>query len=77
MMSWHNAWGPENWVLMGLVMVLFWAAVVATVFAVVRRNRHAPVPPIGEARRILDRRFAQGEISGDEYSHQRDLLRTA
>lgn len=30
----------------------------------------------GDAERLLDERFARGEIDADEYTHCRDLLRS-
>ena len=35
---WGNGWGWAGWVLMGVVMVLFWAAVI--------RHRHRPCHPL-------------------------------
>jgi hypothetical protein len=33
-----------------------------------------PAPPADSARRILDERFARGEIDDDEYRHRREVL---
>lgn len=78
MMNWNNGWSLETWLVMGFAMVLFWSLIVTVVFAVVRWTRRGPdpTPPVDDARCILDRRFAHGEITDDEYTHQRHLLRT-
>lgn len=79
MMNWNNGWGLENWLVMGFAMVLFCSLIVTVVFAVIRWSGRSPDPtmPTDDARSILDRRFAQGEITDDEYTRQRHLLRTS
>jgi putative membrane protein len=77
-------WGM--WVFMAIVFVLFWAAIVGGIFALVRYGRERqtsspPLPPGSEgggdrARQVLDERFARGEIDHDEYVKRRDLLRS-
>ncbi len=37
----------------------------------------APTGPSSEALRILDERFARGEIDAEEYTRRRDLLRNS
>lgn len=66
-MGW--AGGIGMLVLMALVLA---ALVVLAVFLV----RRAPQPPSpdGTARRILDERFARGEIDQEEYERRRDAL---
>ncbi len=59
---------------MSLMMLIFWALVGAGVVWLVRGRRGAPSPGVGEARRILDERFARGEISEDDFRQRRDLL---
>ncbi|GAA4880581.1 hypothetical protein GCM10023203_34470 [Actinomycetospora straminea] len=79
---WGYGWGG-GWMipLMGVSAVLWWVLVVAIVVGVVRWLRVAPggATPAGpgpraEAREILDRRFAQGEIDADEYAERRRVL---
>lgn len=103
MMSWYGgAWGPGQWVGMGLGMLLFWGVIIALVIALLRwtgpghRHEHvhqqmpmagqaplappaapaAPTPPGPSARalQILDERFAQGELTEDEYRARRTVL---
>jgi uncharacterized membrane protein len=55
--------------------VLVVGAILVVAFLVIRAQSPAPHPMIGEtALQILDRRFASGEISADEYKTARDLL---
>jgi putative membrane protein len=66
----------------GLVlMILFWAGLIALAIWLIR----ALFPPVGQppappterdlnAREILDRRFARGEISREEYDLMRETI---
>jgi putative membrane protein len=69
----HGAWGWGWMTLMMAVMVLFWGAVIFGVFWLIRSvaaggsgpgesydSRESPVE-------ILDRRFAEGEITEEDY----------
>ncbi len=78
-MMWDNGWGTGQWVAMSLMMVLFWGLIIFAVVALVRSTRsegHSlSSPPLAhDARRILDERFARGEIDAEEYVQRRDLL---
>ncbi len=80
MMRYHDGgWGPGAWIAMALVMVVFWGVVVTAIVFAVRGWRHesaTPAAPTGDsAQRILDERFARGEIDADEYQRRRDVLR--
>ncbi len=81
MMGWYG-WGWGGWLVMSLVMLVFWALVIAGVVALVRSSRSQDRRPPGdgapgdEAGRILAERFARGELTEEQYTHQRDLLRT-
>jgi putative membrane protein len=61
------------------VMVLFWGAVAWIVIALMRRNTrdHEVVAPSSQpdAMRLLDARYARGEIDDGEYRHRREVLR--
>ena len=84
MSDWHdNGWGGGTWIAMVLMMLAFWALIAVLVVYVVRSLGHrpadhdsAPGPPADQALRILDERFARGEIDADEYNQRRDVLRS-
>jgi putative membrane protein len=72
-----------------IFLVLIIGAVIWVVMALVRERdyRHhghddkvvhngPPVAKGSDAMRILDERFARGEIDADDYQHRRDLLRS-
>ena len=88
MYGWHDGgWGGGGWVLMVVLMVLFWSTIVAVAVMFFRHLRggygpttpYPPVPPgtpgPDQALRILEERFARGEIDADEFSKRRDLIR--
>jgi putative membrane protein len=56
-----------------VLMVLVLAALVSLAFVLARRGPRPPTPA-DTARRILDERFARGEIDQEEYEHRRDAL---
>lgn len=79
---WGNGWGWGGWVLMGVVMVLFWAGVITAIVLAVRylvrsggasggSSRYEPPHPED----VLAGRFARGEIDEDEYRRRITLLR--
>lgn len=77
-MMWHDGWGwgvAGFWAML-LLMVLFWGAVVALVAWAIREFRPKAEPPFGrgDAIRILEERFARGEIDADEFQRRRDIL---
>ena len=81
MYHWHDGgWGPGTWIAMGLMMLVFWGVVAfLVVYAVRSLGRRTPdsgTPPSDPALRILDERFARGEIDADEYNQRRELLRS-
>lgn len=84
-----GGWGWGAWVLMAVMMVLFWSAIVAVAVMFFRHHQggqvhhdHGPLAPQSrhadsqdQALRILDERFARGEIDTEEYTQRRDLIR--
>lgn len=84
MYDWHDGgWGPGRWIGMGLMLLAFWSLIAALVVYVVRNVGHraadhggAGVAPPDQAMRILDERFARGDIDADEYNQRRDVLRS-
>ena len=84
MYDWHDTgWGPGMWIAMGLMMLAFWGLIAVLVVYVVRNLGHRPpdhsgtsAAPPDQALRILDERFAHGDIDADEYNQRRDVLRS-
>jgi putative membrane protein len=77
-MMWYGddpGWG--GWLLMTFGMVAFWTLVVVAVIALVRGLRddggHGR-PAEADPRRLLDERFARGEIDAEDYKARRELL---
>ena len=74
-------WGL--WLLMSLAMLVFWGILAWAVVNIVRHNNahrdgrsQSPAGTGGsDALRILDERFARGEIETDEYTRRRELLK--
>lgn len=58
-----------------MLMVAVWVLVAGGVVWLVRALAGSREPDRGSARRILDERFASGEISADEYEARRAALR--
>ena len=71
----HGDWGPGPWF---LLVPLVWVAIIVTVIWLIRGARAGRGwgPPGGapSAMEILDRRFAEGEISAEEYRERRGTL---
>ena len=61
----HGFWG------MGM-MIVFWAAIVMVLYWALRGSEDPDDRP--SAREILDRRFATGELSSEEYTERRAAL---
>jgi len=80
MMWWYVGSGWGGWLAMGLMMVVTWGLLIfggVAVWRAVSRTDRGPRPadtPTPE--RLLDERFARGEIDVDEYTHRRELLRS-
>ena len=74
---WHGTWGWGHMVVGGLMMLLFWAAVIALIVLIVRWLSGAPRgqrAPSRSALEILEERFARGEIEREEFEEKRRLL---
>jgi putative membrane protein len=73
-----SGWG---YAFMGIGMVLFWGLIVFGVVALVRHLGRTGQYPGGvtavcpSAQRLLDERFARGEIDVEEYQHRSGVLR--
>jgi len=76
MMGWgDHGMGLTGWLMMGLGLLLFWGAVAAVLVAVVRGlwsepRRDMPADPL----RLLNERFARGELDEQTYLRRRDVL---
>ena len=77
-MGW-GAMGWGGWIMMILIVLTVWAAVAVAGIAIFRglRARRVSSSSPGEAGRLLDERFARGEIDSDEYTARREALRAA
>jgi len=80
MVGWYDdgmGWG--GWIAMTLMMVAFWGLVIVAVLAIFRGASKAggPVDPAAsrDPMRILDERFARGEIDAEEYHARQAILR--
>lgn len=73
MYGWH--WDGMGWgggLLALITMVVFWGGLLTAVILVIR---HLSGPrTTSSAQRILDERFARGEIDADEYAARRAKL---
>jgi putative membrane protein len=79
----NSHWGL--WVLMIVAMIVFWGAIAWIIVTLVRRQGVPPGspnpppgpaanPPSSDGLRILNERFARGEIDEDEYKHRRSVI---
>ena len=73
-------WGAR---IVALILIVLVVGALAWIIVTLRRERSLPrsapppaaPPAASEALRILDERFARGEIDAEEYQSRRDLLR--
>ncbi|AKE92781.1 MULTISPECIES: SHOCT domain-containing protein [Rhodococcus] len=71
-----GAMGWAGWMVMALTMIGFWALVAFGIAALFRTgHRTGTPPPPADPLRVLDDRFARGEIDADEYQARRRALR--
>jgi putative membrane protein len=64
MMGWyHDGLGWGGWLVMVIGMIAFWGLVVTAVIALTRDSTPSDRSP----ERILEERFARGEIDAEEY----------
>ncbi|MEW2433281.1 SHOCT domain-containing protein [Streptomyces caniferus] len=89
MMWFGGGWGWGGWFVMAVIMVFFWALVIAGIVALVHyltsaRHGHQTSRPLSsgepgagnrQAEDVLADRFARGEIDDDEYKRRLALLR--
>jgi putative membrane protein len=79
--GWYgNGWGIGAWVAMAVLMLIFWGGVVTVVVLLIRRPHAGEGPSTArplhhDAERILNERFARGEIDEQEFTAKRAVLR--
>lgn len=73
---WHMADGWGWWMMIGWIwMVVFWVLIVWAVVTVTSRlGGDRPASQDDSALAILERRFAAGEISKEEFEERREIL---
>ena len=79
-MMWNDGMSWTGWLYMGVSALAFWALVVFAVIALFRGTRTGPSRGHSEdfdGSKILDQRFARGEIDADEYHARQNVLRSA
>lgn len=76
---WHMGWGFGPMMFGGLMMLVFWGAIILLIVLLVRwlalGDGSPRQPPRPTALDILQERFARGEIDKQEYEERRRLLR--
>jgi putative membrane protein len=73
----HWGWGPGPWI---VIVALAWAAIIVAVVWLIRQTGARGNSGSGgtlSAAEILDRRFAEGGISAEEYRQRRETLSQA
>jgi putative membrane protein len=65
-------WGTDHWFWGIAMMILFWGLVAAVIYAARSSGWSKKSSP--SARELLDRRFARGDLSVDEYERRREAL---
>lgn len=76
---WHGTWGWGPMFFGALMMILFWAAVIALAVLLVRwlagmASAREQRPLRSSALEILEERFARGEIGREEFEERRRVL---
>jgi putative membrane protein len=69
-----DGWGGAAWILVALSMVLFWGLVILGVVWLVRTIGEGGSRRPLDAREVLERRLAEGDISVEEYRERRQAL---
>ena len=71
----HGGWGWGWMASMMVVMVLFWAAVIFGIVWLARSTAdHRPERRSDSPIEVLERRFAEGAISEEDYRARREVL---
>jgi putative membrane protein len=73
MMGYYGAWSWGSWLGMTLTMLATWG-LIAWLVVLAMRGGQARRRDSQDARRILDERFARGELSEEQYQRARSVL---
>lgn len=71
-----DGWGAGSWILMVVGMVLFWGLLILGLVWLVRSFGEGGSRRTLDAREVLERRLAEGDISVEEYRERREALVT-
>lgn len=77
MMGWSGQLSATGWIIMAVCMLVFWAAVLCMLAMMFRNDRsggHGRTAPEADPLRVLEVRFARGEIGSDEFVARREEL---
>ena len=71
----HGGWGWAGMTVMMIGMVLFWGAIILGIVWVARGGFNSQREERRETpREILDRRFAEGTISAEDYHQRQEVI---
>lgn len=71
----HGWWGAGWGIFAGLAWAAFWVLVILIVVALVRsRSSSGPAAGSTQALRLLEERYARGEITREEFLERREVL---
>lgn len=73
-MGWHNNMDGSDWAWMTVMMITFWAVLIAAVILLVRRRGNREPTHRDTPERTLQHRLARGEIAIDEYNQRLGAL---
>lgn len=76
MHGWYEGWSWWGWLLMTAGMVAFWGLVLWLVVSLVRSPAPSDQAERRSAERLLDERFASGDIDESEYRERGEALRS-
>jgi putative membrane protein len=64
---------PVLWFILVIIPAIGWLFLV--IYLIIRETGHPPAPEKGSAEKILDERFARGEITPEEYRQMKEELK--
>ena len=72
--TWGTGWGP-GFGFGFIFMILFWGLIIFAIVAIVKwisgTSANTGAPPTKTARKILDERYARGDIDKEEYEQKK------